>query len=411
MRCLKQLGAAAGIAFVCVCGADANGYKILGVKSVKASSMGDAVIASVDDASASAFNPAGLARVEGGQVEVDVQFCNAYSSRTAAGAEKDQNVSGWQTVPSFFVASDLGLDKAVAGLAVTFPNGLSSEWPADGFARYVSTYSSLRVADISPAVGMQVTDKLTAGIGLDFYYSDARLEKMLDMGLAAGSPGAMDVESRLDGDGTAWGFNAGVIYELNAKNRAALTYRHAFTVNYDGVLSAAGNTIDAKTSVDFPASVVAGYAFVPTEKWTVEADADWTYWKGVGDIRVDFADPGMADTALAQDLRNTVAYKLGAQYKCSEKIALRAGYIHNENATPGAAWRPSLPDADNHFLTAGIGYESGRFVFNAAFQMILYESRTIDNNVDMNENMSSSTVDGTYRTHSPVIGVSTAYRF
>lgn len=395
----------------CAAASHANGYKILCLKGVKASSMGDAWIAGVDDASAVAMNPAGLARIEGSEVSAGVALCNAYSTRTASEGGKSDNESRWQMVPSFFMASDLNREDVGVGLGVSLPNGLSSEWADDGFARYVSTYSSLTVADISPALGVKVTEKLMAGIGLDFYYSEARLERMLDMGLAAGAPGTMDVESRLKGTGTAWGFNGGFIYEIDGGNSVALTYRHPFTVNYDGTMTIGGNAVDVETSVDFPAAIVAGYAFKPGDKWKLEFDADWTHWKSVDDITVKFADPGMPDVAQEQNLDNTMVYKLGAEYRCTERTALRCGYIYNENATPEESWRPSLPDADNHFFTAGIGHRTGNFTVDVALQLIVYERRTIDNNVDMNETLSSSSIDGRYRTVSPVVGVSTAYKF
>ncbi|NCU21052.1 hypothetical protein EOM89_10025, partial [Candidatus Falkowbacteria bacterium] len=73
-----------------------------------------------------------------------------------------------------------------AGLGLSFPNGLSSQWGDDSFARYVSTYSSLTVADISPAFGYKLNDHLKVGAGFNVYYSRAKLENMVDMGLASG---------------------------------------------------------------------------------------------------------------------------------------------------------------------------------------------------------------------------------
>jgi long-chain fatty acid transport protein len=163
--------------------------------------------------------------------------------------------------------------------------------------------------------------------------------------------------------------------------------------------------------MDFPAVVVAGYAFKPVEKWTLEFDVDWTDWKQTRDITVHFDTPGMSDVSQQQDLKNTVAYKLGAEYKYSDKIALRAGYIYNQNATPDSTWRPSLPDTDTHFFTGGIGYKAGAVTVDAALQFVYYETRRINNNVDANETTSSSSIDGTYRTWAPCASLSATYVF
>jgi len=50
--------------------ASANGYKILCVRSAKATAMGEAFIVQADDPSAVAFNPAGLPDLKGVQLSL-----------------------------------------------------------------------------------------------------------------------------------------------------------------------------------------------------------------------------------------------------------------------------------------------------------------------------------------------------
>ena len=55
----------------------ANAYKILCVRSVKATAMGEAFIAQADDSSAVAFNPAGLAQLRDNRLSLQGTLCNA----------------------------------------------------------------------------------------------------------------------------------------------------------------------------------------------------------------------------------------------------------------------------------------------------------------------------------------------
>ena len=391
----------------------ANGYKILGVKSVKATSMGEAFVVQADDPSAVAFNPAGLAQVRGEQVSVEGTICNAYTERESPLGQETDIINKWQAVPAFYATADFGRNDLAVGLGVSFPNGLSSEWGRDSFARYVDTYSSLSVVDVSPAIGMKFGESLMLGAGVDFYYSKAELDNMVDLGLAASAPGMFDARSELKGKGTAWGGNVGAIYRISPKHSVAVTYRLPFSIKYDGsyTLSALGIDADASTTMDFPAVVVAGYAFRPTDRWTLEFDADWTDWRGTDDVTVEFKTPGLPNVTRKESLRNTMAYKIGAEYRYTDNLALRCGYIYNENATPDEAWRPSLPDTSMHFLMAGFGYRIGPVTINTALQVVFYEKRTIDNNVDANELTSSSSIDGTYRTWAPCASVGATYRF
>jgi long-chain fatty acid transport protein len=131
----------------------------------------------------------------------------------------------------------------------------------------------------------------------------------------------------------------------------------------------------------------------------------------VDDIVVHFKTPGAPDSVMAEDLENTFAYKLGAEYACSKRLALRCGYIYNENATPEETWRPSLPDTVTHFFLTGFGYKMKNVTLDGALQLVYYEKRTIDNNVDLNETFSSSSIDGTYRVWAPCVSFSATYRF
>lgn len=390
--------------------AKANGYKVLNMKSAKASAMGEAFIVQADDPSAIAFNPAGLARLRDTRVSMHSLVCNGYTRRTAPDGTEASNMSKWQMVPALYVTSDLGMEDMGFGIGVSAPNGLSSEWAENGFSRYVTTYSSLEVADISPAIGWKVSDGLLAGIGLDCYVSRATLEKMTDLDPGAA---ALDARTSLNGKGTGWGFNAGIIYEPCPKHGFALTYRHGYSIAYDGSLAipAAGLDADVTARVEFPPVAVAGYAYRPTDRLKLEINLDWTGWRSVGDIEIASRSPALPDSSQAQKLRNTTAWKIGAEYRISDSTSFRCGYIYNPDATEEETWRPNLPDTDTHFFLLGAGYESGRWTFDAALQAIYYETRTIDNNVDGNETAGSSSVDGTYRTWAPCLSVAGTRKF
>jgi long-chain fatty acid transport protein len=403
---------AVGIITVTLSGiALANGYKILCTKSSKATGMGEAFIVQADDPSAVAYNPAGLAQLSGSQININATFCTARIKRTGPDGSIEHNNEKWETVPSLFVSDDLGTDYLSAGIGISLPNGLSTEWSEDSFARYVATYSDLFVADISPALGVKVSDRLMVGGGLNIYYSKAQLERMLDIGLAMGAPGTADTRTVLEGDGTGIGATLGAIYRVNDRHAVAVTYKSGFSIDYEGDSTTGALTIPIETTIDFPTVVVIGYAFRPTDKLKLETNLDWTYWRSVDDIVIRFSAPGIPAAVQAQAFDNTIAYKFGAEYQASDAVALRCGYIFNENATDASTWRPSLPDTDTHFITAGLGYTHDALTLDAALQFVQYEKRTIDNNVDLNESSSSSSIDGTYRTIAPCASISATYRF
>jgi long-subunit fatty acid transport protein len=94
--------------------AEANAYKILGVKSTKATALGEAFIVRADDPSAIVFNPAGLAQQRGSHVSLQGTFCNAYT----IDYDGDLTVSGNQMPLSV----DIDFPRAVIGGIAVRPN-------------------------------------------------------------------------------------------------------------------------------------------------------------------------------------------------------------------------------------------------------------------------------------------------
>jgi len=399
----------------------ANGFKILGIKSTKASGMGEAFIAQADDPSAITFNPAGLTQVDGTQISLGGTIMNGWCQYTSQEDEEEDMIDKWQTAPAVFITSDFGMENFVAGIGVTAPNGISSEWEEDSFARYVDTFSELILIDINPSLSCKVNDNLSVGLGVSYYYSTATLESMVDYGSLIGFPGAFDGKNKLEGKGNTWGYNVGILYKPNERHSFAATFKSPITVDYKGeteftdipFFMGLGSSFDsdAETSIDFPAVVVLGYAYRPIDRLKLEFNLDWTNWETLDSIEVDFESPLLNDVTYDYEYKNTFAYKLGLEYLVNERLSMRGGYIYNENATSEEKWRPSLPDTNSHFLTFGFGYAMDRFTIDGALELVFYEDREIDNNVDNNETLTSSSIDGEYENFGVAFAVGITYKF
>ena len=399
----------------------ANGFKILGVKSAKATAMGEAFIAQADNPSAIAFNPAGLTQLKGTQISVEGLVTKSWIEHKGVTGEKEHSNNDWQLVPASFITTDLGTERIAIGIGVTAPYGLSSRWGEKGFARYEDTFSSLKVIDINPSMAVKIDDSLSVGAGLSYYYSDVMLDSMVDYGNLIGLPGQLDGKSELKGTGDGWGYNFGILCSPDDRQSFAVTFKSPFKINYGGSIRLTsipafmglGHSFesDAVTSIKFPAVLVVGYACRPIDKLTLEFDLDWTRWQTLNDVTVDFSSSKVADATYKYNYVNTFSYKLGAEYGITENLQLRGGYIYNENATPENYWRPSLPDTNSHFICSGFGYSTGSLTIDGAVQLILYEDRAINNNVDKNEGDTSSSIDGKYENIAVGFSLGATYRF
>ncbi|MFH1878289.1 MAG: outer membrane protein transport protein [Candidatus Omnitrophota bacterium] len=411
------------LVFLCIsaCACFANGYKILGVKSTKATGMGEAFIVQADNPTAIAFNPAGITQLKGTQATVDGTLTTSWTKHISPEGDEQDMIGKWHLVPGIFLTSDLGMKNFAVGLGVTVPNGISTEWPSESFARYVATFSDLRVIDINPSAAYKFNEHFSIGGGLSFYYSESVADNRTDYGQLIGAPGKMDGKNHMKGKGYGWGYNCGGIFKLNDRHSFAATFKSPYKITYKGktelssipAVLGMGTFIesDVESSLKFPAVVVVGYAFHPTDRLKLEFNLDWTRWDTVKTVGMRFSDSSLTDAEFKYDYNNTFAYKTGLEYLFTDTFRLRGGYIFNEKAVPENTWRPSLVDTDTHFICSGFGWDIGKFTLDGACQVIIYADRTIDNNVDNNETISSSTIDGKYETFAIGFSLSLSYRF
>ena len=365
-----------------------------------------------------------MTQLKGTNITAGVSIVTGDTERTSASGVKEEFKKIWHYVPNFFVASDLETENIRVGLGVTAPFGMSSEWSATGFARYVCTYSDLQLINVNPTFAYKINPELSVGCGVDNYISSAKLKSKADYGLVLGFPGAMDGTNELNGDGSGWGYNLGALYKPYEKHSFGIAYRSPIKVKYEGELKMTGIPAllvpatslksDAETSINFPASLNAGYAFRPIQKLKIEYNLDWTFWNTLEEFKIDVktpVPPFLGDSVSKYDYRNTLAHKFGVEYSLRENIKSRGGYAFNQNATPEETFRPSLPDASQHHIGLGAGFEFDRFTVDIAGIAVIFPKRTINNNVDSNESISSSSVDGVYETFNSGVFTNFGYRF
>ena len=120
----------------------AGGYAIP-PQTAKATTLGNAVTAGIDDPSAVYINPAGLAEIEGNQILGDLNYINNISSVTNSGRrsgnKKDDNF-----IPALFGNYHIPGTDLTAGIGLYAPFGLSVSYDSDSFTRFASIETKLR---------------------------------------------------------------------------------------------------------------------------------------------------------------------------------------------------------------------------------------------------------------------------
>lgn len=406
-----------------------EGFRILD-HGASATGQAAAFAAQADDPSALHYNPAGMSQLNGIQVSVGTLLIGGKTRfDSASGGSVEGGVNGTIANPppsTFFLTAHLpalGLERFpnwTAGIGVTIPYALQLDYPDDSLIAPIVTQAALPLLDIKPTVAYRVNDYVSIGGGLDIYTFAGFLGE--GQGEFQRNVGAMTLEA--NGTDTALGFNASLLL-TPIRNEAGkplvnvgFVYRNGADLKLKGDFRANGAVVaDAATTVELPnvyTWAIAGWPIRNDRReWKIEVDveyADWTDFQNLDLQLSDYRNPNLqpvfGQTILQpRNYRDTWLFLLGTEYKLLSPptlphwdVAFRAGYIRSETPIPSRTFEPAVPDSDYNAFSAGVGFlcrAPGKILgilscnsFGAqaigvdfAYQILLYETRKISNNL------------------------------
>ena len=74
-------------------------------------------------------------------------------------------------------------------------------------------------------------------------------------------------------------------------------------------------------------------------------------------LTVDFANPSIATSVNPRNYKNASTYRVGGQFKPSDKVALRAGWYFDESPVQDGYFAPETPRNDSMGFTGGATYQ------------------------------------------------------
>jgi long-chain fatty acid transport protein len=159
-----------------------------------------------------------------------------------------------------------------------------------------------------------------------------------------------------------------------------------------------------------PATFALGVAYT-IGKLTVEADADWTFWSSFQSLPITIQNPvpTMPSTTNPKQWDDVVALRFGAEYRVTDPLALRAGFVYDPSPVPGKTMGPELPDSDRLNYMVGAGYKIGPWTIDGAFQYIDKKDRTENNQAFTAAG--GTGFNGTWTGDAWLVGMDVGYKF
>jgi long-chain fatty acid transport protein len=406
----------------------------------KAMGMGFAFTAQADDPSAIYFNPAGLTQLKGQNVMVGVTYVRENGGEFTGTTPVDNNVPGpgftnqkSETqkslnffIPNAYYTRTTNAGNVSYGVGIFAPFGLGQEYKDKhtSIFRNQITKIDLMTVVVNPTIAFKINEFLSVGAGIDYMYGKATLAK------TPWSPALVPVaqngnvfDLELEGTGDAWGYNFGLLLKPTENLRIGANYRSPFTLDIKdgdvtlaninpGVAPAlAGLTgTKANATISMPATFALGASYT-MGRLTVNADGDWTFWHSYRSLPIDFKDnrPVLPDSNAAKNWNDVVALRLGAEFRVTDPLALRAGFAYDPSPVPANTMGPELPDAHRFNYMVGAGYKVASWTIDGAFMYVDKFDRTVNNQAFTAAG--GSGFNGTWTGDAWLVGLDVGYKF
>lgn len=315
---------------------------------------------------------------------------NALGRTVAVGSAAHNSVVPGSLIPNMYFVAPIN-DKFAIGSGMNVNFGLKSEYESDYNAGVFGGKTDLSAINLNLSGSYRVSQGLTAGVGLNAVYAKAEIERragilsdavknvapLVPSLVKAGQIPASAAASlaRLQGvnkdttlthlQGSAWGFgwNAGLAYEFNERNRVGLAYHSKVDIDFED-----DNAVSASRTIRGQGPAAGGLTLhLPdylelsgfhqvTDNLALHYSYKFTHWSRFKELHATFND---GELAFHKDekYRSNSRYALGATYNVNEKLTLRAGIAYDEAAAPTEHASASIPDTDRMWYSVGATYK------------------------------------------------------
>lgn len=345
-----------------------------------------------DDAGNASRNPALITMFDrptfsGGAVFVDPGV--DVTGRSAIGNNASQdNIAPTAWVPNLHFVAPIN-DQFGWGASVTSNYGLATEFNNNFAAGSIGGKTDLETLNLNLSGAYRLNNNWSFGLGFDAVYARAKIERyagdlpqQVDFA-TGGALGLSDLIPRdtqiahLKGDEWGFGWNAGILYELDKNNRWGLTYRSEVKVDFDGdyksdlplavnvlgpqlglkglPVATAGATIPGSLTLNLPEMwEVSGYNRVDPQ-WAIHYSLAYTSWSQFQQLKAT-GSQGQQLFYKEEGYKDAYRIALGTTYYMDDNWTFRGGIAFDDSPVPADKRSISIPDQDRLWLSTGATY-------------------------------------------------------
>ena len=300
--------------------------------------------AGVDEATTSIHHPASSMQTEGSQLLVsagvilaDIQF-DIDETNPISGNDDGGDAGLDAPIGGFAYVHDTGSDKWSTGIYMAGLSGAGLEYNDDWVGRFQATDVEILVLALSPTVAFQVTDNLSVGAGLQYFYGTLELK----LAIPSIRPGVDNGKGKLDGSDDGFGFTLGAVYEFSELTRLGINYQSEVELDFDGKLQIPANSVrvDSNTELSLAQLVRVSLHHSLDDQIGFDFTVGWDDWSTLDEVFVALPSQG---AGLKKNWEDTYHYAAGFQYKASDRWDITAGIAYDTNPVSARDRTADLP--------------------------------------------------------------------
>lgn len=340
------------------------------------------------DASVVYGNPGAMSRFDRAQVSGGFAVVNAYTDidnaqGTFAGTNKGDMVPT-VVVPYAYYVQPLNEQWSV-GFGLYSPFGLLTDYERNFQGRYFGTKSEVVLITAQPTVSFKFNEHFSIGAGVTYN----RIEGELSKDSPNPIPGGGDIVAKVTGDDTAWGYNVGMLFQLDDKTRFGLTYHSKVDYTLEGHTKISNHPLlgspryKASLDVTLPEMIDFSVTQQLAPGLNLHLGAARTGWSSFDELVIENrgAPASLATSVETENWHDTWTYSVGMSYQLNPQWLLRGGIARDESPIPNSHRTVRIPSDDRMIFALGASWNISEQLSADLAYSYLHESKASINQV------------------------------
>ncbi len=331
--------------------------------SARGTSLAGGLIGRANDASAVAYNPAGITQLQGTHVMLGATLViPKVTIETIGFRGRKQSTTNKKSVwphAHAYLTQQLN-EKLWLGFGLFSRFGLGEKYPHTWPGRINIVKVHLQTLSLNPNIAFKFTDNFSMAVGLDIMGAKMSMEKDMYFRRKGFN------RNHLKGKSLSFGGNIAAHYTFDKQWAAGLTYRsrikhtikgtstfdkHYVTLN--GSIIADAN---AYGKLNLPDVISGALTYTPIPELSIEVDTTYTLWSVYKNLDIRLKNPANITSKNPKSWKNTWTFSGSVEYQTLPWLALRAGYSYETSPINLKHADYMAPSHGRHRISIGSGF-------------------------------------------------------